>query len=126
MSHHWSRSTPKPPPNWPRATGHHRDLSPRQRLGQWQKPCRAVPLRAVRRVVLAVDAAEARGAGAGVAVDAVGAVGTILAGVAGTLIDVLLALGPTETSQALAEERADAVGAGATIVAWIWRGGTCM
>lgn len=71
-----------------------------------------------------MDAAEAGGAGAGVAVDAVGAVGTILAGVAGTLIDVFLALGSTETSQALAEERADTVGAGATIMARIWRGGT--
>jgi len=72
-----------------------------------------------------VDAAEAGGAGAGVAVDAVGAVGTILAGVAGALVDVLLALGPTETSQALAEECADAIRAGATVVARIWRGWMC-
>lgn len=73
-----------------------------------------------------MDAAEAGGAGAGVAVDAVGAVGPVLAGVAGALIDVLLALGPTETSQALTEERANAIGAGATIVARIWRRGMCM
>lgn len=72
-----------------------------------------------------MDATEAGGASAGIAVDAVGAVSAVLAGVAGALIDVLLALGPTETSQALAEECADAIRAGATIVAWIWRG-TCM
>lgn len=67
-----------------------------------------------------MDAAEAGGAGAGVAVDAVGAVGTVLAGVAGALVDVLLALGAAEAGQALAEEGAHAVRAGATVVAWIW------
>ena len=50
------------------------------------------PLRAVGRVVLAVDAAEARGAGAGVAVHTVGAVGAVAAGAAGTLIQLVLAV----------------------------------
>lgn len=101
--------------------GQHRDLSPWFQPRQRLCPHRAVPLCAVRCVVLTVDAAKARGAGAGVAVDAVGAVGTVLAGVAGALVDVLLTLRPAETSQALAEERANAVRAGATVVAWIWR-----
>ena len=101
-------TSPKPPPSPPRDTS----------------PMLAVPLSAVWCVVLAVDAAEAGGAGAGVAVDAVGAVGPVLAGVAGTLIDVFLALEPTEAGQALTEECANAIRAGATIVARIWKWGT--
>lgn len=115
--------------HWPRAMEQHRDLSPllQPDKGSAQAGAApAVPLGAVRGVVLAVDAAEAGGTRAGVAVDAVGAVGTVLAGVAGALVDVLLTLGPTETSQALAEERADAIGAGATVAARVWGGGTCM
>lgn len=51
-----------------------------------------VPLRAVRGVVLTVDPTESGRAGAGVAVNAVCAVGSVPAGVALTLVDVLLAL----------------------------------
>lgn len=80
------------------------------------------PLRAVGRVVLAVDAAEARGAGAGVAVHAVGTVGAIAAGIAGTLVDVLLAEGALEAGQAIAEGRVDAICAGAPVVAWVCEG----
>lgn len=87
-------------------------------------PCAApLPLCAVGRVVLAVDAAEARGAGAGVAVHAVGAVGSVVAGVAGALVDVLLAESPPEARQAVAESCVNAVRAGATVVARVWGGG---
>ena len=63
-----------------------------------------LPLGAVGRVVLTVDATEARGAGAGVAVDAVGAVGVVLAGVAVARGDVLLAPRPSEAGKAAARE----------------------
>ena len=80
------------------------------------------PLRAVGRVVLAVDAAEARGAGAGVAVHTVGAVGAVAAGAAGALVDVLLAEGALEAGQAVAEGRVDAICAGAPVVARVCEG----
>lgn len=47
-----------------------------------------------------MDTTEARGTGTGVAVDTVGAVGVVLTRVTVTLVDVLLALGTTETRQA--------------------------
>lgn len=50
-----------------------------------------LPVCAVVGVDLTVDATEARRAGAGVAVDTIGAVGTVLAGVTLTLVYVLLA-----------------------------------
>lgn len=81
----------------------------------------ARPFCAVRRVVLAMEAAEAGGAGTGVAVDTVRAVGSVLAGVAGALVDVLLALGALEPGLAVAEESVDAIGAGAPVVAGVWR-----
>lgn len=69
----------------------------------------SLPFRAVRRVVLTVDPTEARGTGTGVAVDAISAVGPIFAGVAGTFINILLALGAPETRQAVTEESVDAI-----------------
>lgn len=63
-----------------------------------------------------MDAIEARGAGACVAVHTVGAIGTISAGIAGTFIDVLFTKGTLEAGQAVAEGRVDAIGAGTPIV----------
>lgn len=80
------------------------------------------PLRAVGRVVLTVDPAEARGTGARVAVHAVRAVGPIAAGVTGTLVDVLLTESALEAGQAIAEGRVDAVCAGAAVVTRVWEG----
>lgn len=51
-----------------------------------------------------MDPAESGRAGAGVAVDAVGAVGSVLAGVALALVDVLLALCAPEAGLAGAQE----------------------
>lgn len=68
-----------------------------------------------------MDAIEAHGAGACVAVHTVGAVGTISARIAGTFVDVLLAEGTLEARQAVAEGCVDAIGAGTPIVTWVWR-----
>lgn len=68
-----------------------------------------------------MDAIEARGAGACVAVHTVGAIGTISAGIAGTFIDVLFTKGTLEARQAVAEGRVDAIGAGTPIVTRVWR-----
>lgn len=78
-----------------------------------------LPLGAVRCVILAVDAVEARRAGARVTVHAVGAVGTISAGIAGTFVDILLTEGALEARQAVAEGHVDAIGAGTPIVTWV-------
>lgn len=78
-----------------------------------------LPVGAVVGVDLAVDAAEARRAGAGVAVDAVGAVGPVPAGVAVALIDVLLTPAAAEAGQAGARETVDAVPAQTTVTAGI-------
>lgn len=63
-----------------------------------------------------MDAIEARGAGARVAVHTVGAVGTILAGIAGTFVDVLLTESTLEAGQAVAEGRVDTISARTPIV----------
>lgn len=126
MKQELGAQTPHPHESPPWLTLSVLDASPETPLNPPRdpSPTLAVPLSAVGCVVLTVDAAEAGGAGAGVAVDTVGAVGPVLAGVAGTLIDVLLTLEPAEAGQALAEERPDAIRAGATIVARIWTWGT--
>lgn len=77
------------------------------------------PLGAVGCVILTVDAVEARGAGARVTVHAVGAVGTIPAGIAGTFVDVLLTEGTLEARQAVAEGRVDTISAGTPVVTWV-------
>lgn len=77
------------------------------------------PLGTVRCVVLAMDAIEARGAGARVAVHAVSAVGAILAWIAGAFVDVLLTEGTLEAGQAVAEGRVDPVSAGTPVVTWV-------
>lgn len=66
-----------------------------------------------------MDAIEARGAGARVAVHAVSAVGTILAWIAGAFVDVLLTEGTLEAGQAVAEGRVDPVSAGTPVVTWV-------
>lgn len=68
-----------------------------------------------------MDAIEAHGAGTCVAVHTVSAIGTILAGIAGTFIDVLLTEGTLEAGQAVAEGCVDAIGAGTPIVTRVWR-----
>lgn len=80
---------------------------------------RCVPLGAVRGVVFTVDSTKARGAGAGVAADAVGAVASVLARVALALVDVLLALRPPEAGQAGAQEAVHLVPAEASVAAGI-------
>ena len=82
----------------------------------------SIPLGAVIGVDLTVDAAEPRGAGAGVAVDTVGAVGPVLTGVALALVDVLLAATPAEPRQARAHEAVHAVPAQAAVTAGVWGG----
>lgn len=66
-----------------------------------------------------MDAIEAGGAGARVAVHTVSAVGTVLAGIAGTFVDVLFTEGTLEAGQAVAEGRVDPVSAGTPIVTWV-------
>lgn len=93
----------------------------------WQGPTRPLvrpevwdaPLGTVRYVVFAVNAIEACGAGARVAVHTVSTVGTISAGIAGTFVDVLFTEGSLEARQAVAEGCVDAVGAGTSIVTWV-------
>lgn len=77
----------------------------------------SVPLSAVGSVVFTVDSTEAGRAGAGVAVDTVGAVGSVLARVALTLIDVLLALCAPEAGQAGAQEAVHLVPTEASVAA---------
>lgn len=77
----------------------------------------SVPLSAVGSVVLTVDSAEAGRAGAGVAVDTVGAVGSVLARVALTLVDVLLAPCAPEAGQAGAQEAVHLVCTEASVAA---------
>lgn len=66
-----------------------------------------------------MDAIEARGAGARVAVHAVSAVGTVLARIAGAFVDVLLTEGTLEARQAVAEGRVDPVSAGTPVMTWV-------
>lgn len=68
-----------------------------------------LPVGAVVGVDLTVDAAESRRTGAGVAVNKIGAVGTILARVTLALIDVLLTPRTPEARQTRARETIDAV-----------------
>lgn len=82
------------------------------------EPC-GLPVGAVVGVDLAVDAAEARRAGAGVAVYEVGAVGAVLARVALALVDVLLAPRTPEARQTRAGEAVDAVAAQTAVAARI-------
>lgn len=79
-----------------------------------------IPLSAVLCVGLAVNAAETRQAGAGVAVHTVCAVGSILTGIALTLVDVLLTFGTTESQEASACECIYTVLAEPTITARVW------
>lgn len=64
----------------------------------------SVPLSAVRSVIFTVDPAEAGRASTGVAVDTVGAVGSVFAWVALALVDVLFALGAPKARHAGAQE----------------------
>lgn len=62
---------------------------------------------------------EARGTGAGVAVDTVCTVGSIFTWVTVTLVDVLLTLSATETRQAGAHKVVHFVPAETSIAAWV-------
>lgn len=66
-----------------------------------------------------MDATEAGRAGTGVAVDTVGAVGSVLARVALTLVDVLLALCAPEAGQAGAQEAVHLVLTEASVAAGV-------
>lgn len=81
-----------------------------------------VPLGAVGGVVFTVNPAEAGRAGARVAVDKVSAVGAVLAGVALTLVDVLLALEAPEARQAGAQEAINLIHAAASVTAGVCGG----
>lgn len=78
-----------------------------------------LPVSAVVCVDLTVDTAEARWAGAGVAVHTIGAVGPVPARVALALIYVLLASATTKPGRTGACETVDAIAAQATITAGI-------
>lgn len=78
-----------------------------------------VPLCAVGSVVFTVNSAEAGRAGTCVAVDKVSAVGAVLAGVALTLVDVLLALGAPEARQAGAQEAINLIRTQASVTAGV-------
>lgn len=78
-----------------------------------------LPVSAVVCVDLTVDTAEARWAGAGVAVHTIGAVGPVPARVALALIYVLLASATTKPRRTGACETVDAIAAQATITAGI-------
>lgn len=80
----------------------------------------AVPLSAVGSVVFTVDSTEAGWAGTGVAVDTVSAVGSVLAWVALTLVDVLLTLCSPETRQAGAQEAIHLVLTEASVAAGVY------
>ena len=79
-----------------------------------------VPLCAVGGVVLAVDPAESQWAGTGVAVYTVGAVGSVLARVALTLVGVLRTLDAPEAWQAGAQEAVDLIPTEASVAAGVW------
>lgn len=81
-----------------------------------------VPLCAVGSVVFTVDSAEAGRAGTCVAVDKVSAVGAVLAGVALTLVDVLLALGAPEARQAGAQEAINLIHTPSSVTAGVCGG----
>lgn len=78
-----------------------------------------LPVGAVVSVDLTVYATEARRAGASVAVDTIGAVGTIPTGITLTLIYVLLTSAATKPRQTGASETVDAITAQTTITAGI-------
>lgn len=83
----------------------------------------SLPLSAVGCVVFTVDSAEASGAGTSVTVDTVCAVGSILAGVALTLIDVFLTLCASKSWQADTQEAVRFIHAGASVAARVCGGG---
>lgn len=82
----------------------------------------SVPLSAVGSVIFTVDSTEAWRAGAGVAVDTVGAIGSVLTRVALTLVDVLLACCSPEAEQAGTQETVHLVLAVASVAAGVYRG----
>lgn len=83
----------------------------------------SVPLSAVGSVIFTMDSTEARRAGTGVAVDTVGAVGSVLTWVALTLIDVFLTLRSPEAGQAAAQEATHLVFAETSVAAGIYGDG---
>lgn len=80
---------------------------------------RQLPVSAVVGVDLAVDATEAKRAGAGVAVDTVGTVGPVLAGITLTLVYVLFTSATAEPRRTSARKTVDAIEAQTTVTAGI-------
>lgn len=78
-----------------------------------------LPVSAVVSVELAVYATEAKWAGAGIAVDTVGTVGPILAGIALTLVYVLFTSATTKPRRTGAGKSVDAIMAQTTVTAGI-------
>lgn len=79
----------------------------------------SVPLSAVGSVIFTVDSTEAQRAGTGVAVDTVCAVGSVLAWVALTLVDVFLALCAPKAGLAGTKEAVHLISTEATIAAGV-------
>lgn len=79
----------------------------------------SLPLGAVGSVIFTVDPAEARWAGTGVAVDAVGAVGSVFTRVALALVDVFLARCSPKAGQTGAQEAVHLVFADPSVTAGI-------
>lgn len=104
---------------------HHQISIVRNLLKKVERPadlvlcCRRLPVGAVVGVDLAVYATEAQRTGAGVAVDTVGAVGPVLAGITLTLIYVLFASAAPKPGRTGAGIRVDAIMAQTTITTWI-------
>lgn len=97
-------------------------LAPPRNLSAVPPPsgvCERSPLGALVDVVLAVDAFKSRWALACVAVDVVGAGPPVLTGFAQTLVDVCLALVPSEARKAQAGESIHSIDTGASILARI-------
>lgn len=83
----------------------------------------SLPLSTVRCIIFTVDSTEASRAGTCVTVDTVSAVGSILAGVALTLIDVFLTLCASKSWQASTLEAVHFVHTGTSIAAGVCCGG---
>lgn len=79
----------------------------------------SLPLSTVGCVIFTVDSTEASRAGTRVTVDTVGAVGSVLAGVALTLIDVFLTPCASKSWQAGTQEAVHFVHTGASVAAGV-------
>lgn len=83
----------------------------------------SIPLSTVGCVIFTVDSTEASRAGTGVTVDTVGAVGSVLAGVALTLVDVFLTVCTPKSRKASTQEAVHFVHTGTSVAAGVCGGG---